>query len=248
MYICTFLIHQSIIAMKIVTWNCNGSFRKKYEALFAAYPEADLYIVQECEDPDFYNNKAYKEIYAQGFHAGTPDYYMKGIGVFAPKDEPIRRLKCKYDGALMMIGYAPFEFNRNMKILPVWPHGKYVEEMIDFLTLNEGLIDENWIIVGDTNSSSMFNYHHPKTKNHDTSVEMLSHRGLVDAYNHFMGEASGEEKIPTFYLQRKKEKPFHLDRFFLAPDRIVSIEVANDHDYWLTLSDHIPVELVIREV
>lgn len=238
-------LHPTIPHMKIVTWNCNGSFRKKYEALFSAYPDADLFIVQECENPDFYNSKAYKEIYATGFHSGTPDYYMKGIGVFSPKGLHLRRVKCKYGNAMMMLGYAPFEVNNSISILAVWPHGKYVEEMIDFIGLNDSLIKENLIIVGDTNSCSVFNYHHPKDKNHDVLVEMLAKKGLADAYNHVTGEEEGKETISTFYLHRHKDKPYHLDRFFIAPNRIRSLHVAEDLDYWLSLSDHIPVVIEI---
>ena len=57
----------------------------------------------------------------------------------------------------------------------------------------------------------------------------------------------GEEVIPTFYLQRKKDKPYHLDRCFVSPERIASFNVAANHDYWLSLSDHIPVEIVIKD-
>ena len=78
-------------------------------------------------------------------------------------------------------------------------------------------------------------------------MELLEDKGLVDAYNYCTGEVEGEEIIPTFYLQRKKEKPYHLDRCFIAPERIVSFKVAKNHDYWLSLSDHIPVEIVIDE-
>lgn len=68
--------------MKIVSWNCNGGFRKKFKELFDAYPDADLFMVQECENPDFYNSREYKALFQKGFHVGTPDYSMKGIGVF----------------------------------------------------------------------------------------------------------------------------------------------------------------------
>ena len=146
-----------------------------------------------------------------------------------------------------MMGYSFFEIDNTHKMLAVWPHGKYVEEMIDFFHLNESLFTNDLLIMGDTNSCSVFNNHHPKNKNHDVLVELLKDKGLVDAYNYCTGETEGEESVPTFYLQRKKEKPYHLDRCFVTPERIVSFKVADDHDYWLTLSDHIPVEIVIKE-
>ena len=233
--------------MKIVSWNCNGGFRKKYMDLFNAYPDADVFMIQECENPDFYNNREFKALFQKGFHVGTPDFWMKGIGVFAPKGNSLRRTKCKYGNPLHMLGYAFFDVDNCYKMLAVWPHGKYVEEMIDFFHLNESLFTNDLLVMGDTNSCSVFNNHHPKNKNHDVLVDLLNQKGLVDAYNYSMGEAEGEETIPTFYLQRKKEKPYHLDRCFIAPGRITSFKVAENHDYWLSLSDHIPIEIVIKK-
>ena len=233
--------------MKIVSWNCNGGFRRKFKELFDAYPDADLFMVQECENPDYYNSRDFKALFQNGFHVGAPDYSMKGIGVFSPKGSWLRRVKCKYGNPLHMLGYAFFEMDNTQKMLAVWPHGKYVEEMIDFFQLNESLFTKDLLIMGDTNSCSVFNNHHPKSKNHDVLVELLKGKGLVDAYNYCTGDVEGEEVIPTFYLQRKKDKPYHLDRCFVAPERIASFNVAANHDYWLSLSDHIPVEIVIKD-
>ena len=233
--------------MKIVSWNCNGGFRRKFKVLFDAYPDADLFMVQECENPDYYNSRDFKALFQNGFHVGTPDYSMKGIGVFSPKCSWLRRVKCKYGNPLHMLGYAFFEMDNTQKMLAVWPHGKYVEELIDFFQLNESLFTKDLLIMGDTNSCSVFNNHHPKSKNHDVLVDLLKGKGLVDAYNYCTGDVEGEEVIPTFYLQRKKDKPYHLDRCFVAPERIFSFKVAEDHDYWLSLSDHIPVEIVIKD-
>jgi len=229
--------------MKIVSWNCNGAFRKKYKELLRAYPDADVFIVQECEDPNFYNNPEYKAIYKTGFHAGIPNYFTKGIGVFAPKDLWLRRTRCKYSSSLMMMGYVPFEVENKVKILAVWPHGKYVEEMIDFLNLNNDAISDDILIIGDTNSNSVFNNHHPMGKNHYALIELLRQKGLVDAYNHLTGEEEGKETLPTFYLYRHLNQPYHLDKAFVAPQRIKSFSIAADHDYWLALSDHIPIEI-----
>lgn len=234
--------------MKIVSWNCNGAFRNKYKELFNAYPNTDVFIVQECEDPTFYNDSAYKAIYGNGFYVGTSNYYTKGIGVFSPKGLWLRRMRCNYANALMMIGYAPFEVENKTKILAVWPHGKYVEEMIDFLNQNENLLTKDILIVGDTNSSSVFNNQHPKGKNHDALIEVLKKKGFVDAYNYTTGEREGEETMPTFYMHRYLTQPFHLDRAFVAPKRIRHFAVSADRDSWLKLSDHISIEIEIDDI
>ena len=49
--------------MKIVSWNCNGGFRKKFKELFDAYPDADLFMVPDCESPDYANNRKYEALF-----------------------------------------------------------------------------------------------------------------------------------------------------------------------------------------
>jgi exonuclease III len=36
--------------LKILTWNCNGAFRRKFDALLQF--DADIIVIQECEDPE----------------------------------------------------------------------------------------------------------------------------------------------------------------------------------------------------
>ena len=37
--------------MRIVTWNCNGAFRKKYSRLKIDDKYPDILVIQECENP-----------------------------------------------------------------------------------------------------------------------------------------------------------------------------------------------------
>ena len=45
--------------MKIISCNCNGAFRKKYESLLDL--KVDIFIIQECENPAETSDKNYKE-------------------------------------------------------------------------------------------------------------------------------------------------------------------------------------------
>lgn len=45
--------------MKLVTWNCNGGFGKKFPALDGF--DADICVVQECENPFSSRHKAYRD-------------------------------------------------------------------------------------------------------------------------------------------------------------------------------------------
>lgn len=41
--------------MKIISWNCNGGFRNKFQALEKF--NADIWIIQESESPDYLKEK-----------------------------------------------------------------------------------------------------------------------------------------------------------------------------------------------
>jgi exonuclease III len=73
--------------MKIVTWNCNGAFRKTYQEIEKL--DADLYVIQKCENPE----------HVKGEYKNWPGNYVwygenqhKGIGIFAQTGIEIQRL------------------------------------------------------------------------------------------------------------------------------------------------------------
>ncbi len=68
--------------MRLITWNCQGAFRKKADFILPLQP--DILVVQECEHPDKLNfsqtNREPQDYYWHG------DNVNKGIGIFSYSD------------------------------------------------------------------------------------------------------------------------------------------------------------------
>ena len=74
--------------MKIVTWNCNGALRNKFENLKVF--DADVYIIQECENPELTKHKEYKEW--GNNHLWIGDSKNKGIGIFTRNEFSLKQI------------------------------------------------------------------------------------------------------------------------------------------------------------
>ena len=94
--------------MKIITWNCNLNFAKKYQYL--EDQDADILIIQECENlkEDFFPDQKF-------FWTGRIE--NKGLGILL-KDKSAR-LHSSFNQDL--INFLPIETD-TMKILGVWAY------------------------------------------------------------------------------------------------------------------------------
>ncbi|MCT4562458.1 MAG: hypothetical protein N4A41_13910 [Crocinitomicaceae bacterium] len=97
-------------------------------------------------------------------------------------------------------------------------------------------------IIGDLNSNCIWDQW-DRWWNHSDVVKELSELGIESAYHYSTGEGQGKETKPTLYLQRKKEKPYHID-FIFAPlnklETMNELRVGNFQD-WIAISDHMPI-------
>ena len=74
--------------MRLVTWNCNGRLRDKASAIKQL--DADVYIIQECENPIESRHKEY--IKRANNYLWIGDTKNKGLGVFAKPEIELQKL------------------------------------------------------------------------------------------------------------------------------------------------------------
>ena len=227
--------------MKIVTWNCNGKFSEKFPAILEE--DADIYVIQECENPLIIDSEEYDDFASNYFWVGENQYY--GLGIFAKDNVKLELIDLDAKGLRYFI---PVNVNNNFNLLGVWTNPdmngtktiyypkeitKYYEEHKD-----SGFFNEDMIICGDFNCDVGLKGSH--AKNFYEVIEKLSEYDLVDIYHQLTGENEGEETTPTFYMYRHLDKPYHLDHIFSSSDKVKDLKIG-DANKWLQLSDHVPL-------
>lgn len=219
--------------LKIVSWNCNGKFREKFTEIIEE--DADIYVIQECEDPSQSTEEEYREFAGENY-IWTGHLHYKGLGIFAKEDVKLERIETSGE----FEHFIAVRVNDSFNLLGVWAMPKYVQMIHDFFDANEDLFDENLVMCGDFNSSVVFNYHHPKRKNHTALNEKFENKNLFSVYHALTGDVQGEEKAMTFYQARHLNNPFHMDFVYAGADVVKEFNIL-DHYKWITVSDHLPL-------
>lgn len=229
--------------MKIVSWNCNGAFRKKFESISKL--DADIYIIQECEDPSRANNKEYSD-WAENY-LWLGDTKNKGIGIFAKPRISIEKLNWTNSFKDHTVKYfLPCIINMDFQLLGVWTHKNkspnfgYMGQFWKYLQTNLSQFDKI-IIAGDFNSNAIWD-EWDRWWNHSDVVEMLKTKKIESLYHTVFNEKQGEETKPTFFLQRKKEKSYHIDYYFVSEHfhNSADLEIGKFEE-WIQISDHVPI-------
>lgn len=228
--------------MRIVTWNCNGALRKKYQ-LVSEY-DADIYIIQECENPILSNDIGYKE-WANN-HLWLGETKNKGLGIFAGANISISPLNWSdtYQNHTVRL-FLPCLINDNTQLLAVWtkhnnsPNFGYIGQFWKYLQVNKANFDKI-IIAGDFNSNKRWDAW-DRWWNHSDVVNELDSMGIKSLYHLLRNEEQGKETIPTFFMNRNLEKGYHIDYVFMSDCYTTSgIEIPSTTD-WLLYSDHLPL-------
>lgn len=239
--------------MKVVTWNCNGALRNKILPLEEL--RADIYIIQECEDPQRSKSAEYLEWAGNYFWVGNSK--NKGLGVFLKNGLSARALPWTniYEGHEVKL-FLPIEVDGWLQLLGVWtlqnnsPTFRYIGQFWKFwkyLNLNRHLFRKT-IIAGDLNSNCQWDVW-DRWWNHSDVVGLLNEQNIISAYHSWYKELQGEEGLPTFFHQKNLQKPYHIDYIFASQPFIESIldfEVGR-HENWLQWSDQMPLCMEFEE-
>lgn len=232
--------------MKIVSWNCNGAFRKKYKQLDNF--NAHIYIVQECENPVQTSDIDYKAWCTNYLWIGNDK--NKGLGIFCKNTVRIKKLELDSDGLQYIL---PCVINDEYLIWAVWtkeansPTFKYIGQFWKYLQLHKNALGKyNDIIIGDFNSNSCWDAWDRWWNNSDV-VRELAEFDIVSFYHVFNNELQGKETKPTFYMGRKLNRPYHIDYAFISKTLTQNAEIEiGDKAFWLDYSDHMPLVLTIN--
>ncbi len=219
--------------MKIVSWNCNGKFREKINKIKEL--DADIYVIQECENPEFTKNQSYKDFSAGGFWTGK--IRSKGLGIFFR--EPSAAVKSDWHSC-DFANFLPVDIDEKLSLLAVWACKPYIEGYYDYQNLNfDNYKNKDIIVIGDFNSNAMWDDKHRK-KSHSAVVDELQSIGIYSVYHRIMNEEHGKEKQNTFYMHRNKSKGYHIDYCFTNIAEIKNF-IIFDNSSWLEYSDHMPI-------
>ena len=232
------------IRMKIISWNCNMAFRKKWRKIVAMKP--DLLIIQECESKEKFIGK-YAIPNTTNFlwfgdnpHKGIP---IISFGKFSFQLSPDYNKEIKY---VIPINVS-FE-NCEFQLFAIWAayHKSKIKGYVGriWTALNFYLINrkDNSVLIGDFNSNSNWDKER-KVGNHSAVTSKLNSHEIVSLYHHKKGENQGNETEPTLYLLKNPDRPYHIDYCYASRRMITQLTTIKigEKEEWLKQSDHMPL-------
>lgn len=235
--------------MKVVSWNCNGAFRKKFNTLLDY--NADIYIIQECENPAESKDIEYKNWAKNYLWIG--DSKNKGLAVFAKEEinlQPLDWTNNFKDHSVKH--FLPCLINNDFQLLAVWTHQNnspnfgYIGQFWKYLQVNKSNF-KKIIIAGDLNSNSIWD-EWDRWWNHSDVIKELAEINIKSLYHKYFNEIQGQETKPTFFLQRNPSKPYHIDYCLTSNEFTQSLNEVEvpKFDNWQHVSDHVPIIITFK--
>lgn len=222
------------------------AFRRKNVRVLKYKP--DIMIIPECENE---NKLKFDDLIPRPndfIWYGEND--NKGIGIFSYSGYKFNLLE-RHNPKYRFILPIEITGKNTFYIIAVWAMNerknnyeqRYIGQVWSGLNYYIDLLEKDILIVGDFNWNKIWDNEKWLTGNLSQIVEFLSNYNISSVYHTINNESFGKETQPTFYLQRKIEKPYHIDYCFIKNRMIRSgIDInIGEYDSWINFSDHMPV-------
>lgn len=227
------------------------AFRNKAHLLLAYKP--DIVVVPECEHPDNLKFKPGVPIPTEIQWFGNNKH--KGLGVFSYSDFRFKLSKTYNEDIQLIAPISVTNGQFSFILFAIWANnpndkqGRYITQVWKAIHHYNKLLDKKPVVlIGDFNSNTIWDK--PRREgNHSTVVNRLAEKEIHSVYHSYFSQEQGEEKHPTLYMYRKKEKSYHIDYCFVSNNllnHLESVEIGR-HDEWCKYSDHVPVIATFSE-
>ena len=188
--------------MKIITWNCQGAFRKKADFILPLQP--DILVVQECEHPD-------KLKFSPALPKPRDMYWYsdggkKGLGLFSYSDYKFELLP-EFSPVFRYI--IPFRVTSNRQsftFFAIWAmdnkenhKARYIGQVWLAIDYYKNLLGNTTILIGDFNSNKIW----------DGNARVGTHSDVVNkllAYNQQLQHEIQERKAAEHAFFRSQEE------------------------------------------
>lgn len=206
--------------------------REKYLRI----PRADIYVIQECENPETSSDKYYREFAENSIWIG--DRNNKGLGVFASSGIKLEKLSWS---AGCLKHFLPVRVDDKFNLLAVWAQPSHIEDYFIYQSLNINNFDKRTIIMGDFSTNVSFDKKH-RERTHMSVVQSLENIGLYSVYHKVYNENLGQETKPTCYLRKNLDIGYHFSYCFADFSVVKSFEILCDETR-IKYSAHNPLVL-----
>jgi exodeoxyribonuclease III len=173
----------------------------------------------------------------------------KGIGVFSYSDYKFELIPEFNPQFRYIIPLRVTSKNKSFTLIAIWAmnnkenrDARYIGQIWLAINYYEKLLGDSTILIGDFNSNKIWDYK-DRIGNHSDVVTKLNLQNINSVYHNYFKTEQGKEKHPTFFLQKKSSKPYHIDYCFVSEDiinKVKSVEIGKYED-WNLYSDHSPL-------
>jgi len=230
--------------MRIISWNCQGGYRKKIDNILELKP--DIVVIQECENLEKLHAFCKEKIPLKSFWFGG-FFPHRGVGVFFYKDYQI--LSMENDISIEFI--VPMKIMNNFKfyLFAIWamaPLGEdkgkpYTYQIEKVVKKYRNVLKNNLsILIGDYNTP---NIEKPVEKTGFMVNEEFKKLEIFSAYHEYFEKDYGKHNQYTFYQHKNTEFKHMLDYCFASRsiiEKISKVEIGKYED-WIKYSDHCPL-------